>query len=273
MSASEPWRRSSTSGAVAGAGTPAQTSGRHAGPGHSPDLGSLRPDEQTHRGLRRRRVVLPVGHRTPRAPHPGPRAGRRGPGSACCRPRAATPTGWSPASTRRSRSIAASRATCPSSAPTRRGSRTHLLGQDVIYVGGGSSANLIAIWAVHGLVPILRAAWERGVVLSGVSAGAICWFESGLTNSLGPGFSPVAGPRSAVRRLLPARRQRSGADGGPAGPDRRRAHARHPRRRRRRGGAPRGGCRPAADRRGRGPRRPAGARRAAPDHVLTPLPA
>ena len=46
---------------------------------------------------------------------------------------------------------------------------------------------------MHGLGPILRAAWERGVVLSGVSAGAICWFEAGLTNSLGPGFSPVAG--------------------------------------------------------------------------------
>lgn len=69
----------------------------------------------------------------------------------------------------------------------------HLLAQDVIYVGGGSSANLLAIWEVHGLGPMLRAAWERGVVLSGVSAGAICWFEAGLTNSLGPGFAPVAG--------------------------------------------------------------------------------
>lgn len=73
------------------------------------------------------------------------------------------------------------------------GLEEYLLGQDVIYVGGGSSANLIAIWAVHGLGPVLRAAWERGVVLSGVSAGAICWFEAGLTNSLGPGFSPVTG--------------------------------------------------------------------------------
>jgi dipeptidase E len=73
------------------------------------------------------------------------------------------------------------------------GLEEYLLGQDVIYVGGGSSANLMAIWAVHGLGPILRAAWERGVVLSGVSAGAICWFDAGLTNSLGPGFAPVAG--------------------------------------------------------------------------------
>jgi dipeptidase E len=73
------------------------------------------------------------------------------------------------------------------------GLEEYLLSQDVIYVGGGSSANLMAVWQVHGLGAILRRAWERGVVLSGVSAGAICWFASGLTNSLGPGFSPVAG--------------------------------------------------------------------------------
>lgn len=65
--------------------------------------------------------------------------------------------------------------------------------QDVIYVGGGSSANLMAVWAVHGIGPMLRRAWEDGVVLAGVSAGAICWFERGLTNSLGPGFAPVDG--------------------------------------------------------------------------------
>lgn len=68
-----------------------------------------------------------------------------------------------------------------------------LFSQDVIYVGGGSSANLMAVWAVHGLEPVLRTAWERGVVLAGVSAGAICWFAAGLTNSLGPGFAPVGG--------------------------------------------------------------------------------
>ena len=68
-----------------------------------------------------------------------------------------------------------------------------LLEQDVIYVGGGSSANLMAVWGVHDLGGVLRRAWERGVILSGVSAGAICWFAAGLTNSLGPGFVPVAG--------------------------------------------------------------------------------
>ena len=46
---------------------------------------------------------------------------------------------------------------------------------------------------MHGIGPPLREAWERGAVMSGVSAGAICWFASGLTNSLGPGFVPVAG--------------------------------------------------------------------------------
>ncbi len=68
-----------------------------------------------------------------------------------------------------------------------------ILSQDVVYVGGGSSANLMAVWGVHGLGPVLRRAWEAGVVLAGVSAGAICWFEAGLTNSVGPGFAPVAG--------------------------------------------------------------------------------
>ncbi len=73
------------------------------------------------------------------------------------------------------------------------GLEERLLSHDVIYVGGGSSANLMAIWAVHGVGAILRRAWERGVVLSGVSAGAICWFSAGLTNSLGPGHAPVPG--------------------------------------------------------------------------------
>src|SRR5262249_62388797 len=52
-----------------------------------------------------------------------------------------------------------------------------LLSRDLIFVGGGSVANMIAVWRVHQLDRILRAAWQAGVVLSGVSAGAICWFE------------------------------------------------------------------------------------------------
>ena len=60
-----------------------------------------------------------------------------------------------------------------------------LLGQDAIYVGGGNTANMLAIWRVHGLDRILRRAWEEGVVLAGRSAGSICWFEAGTTDSFG----------------------------------------------------------------------------------------
>ncbi|NLJ54913.1 MAG: peptidase E [Intrasporangiaceae bacterium] len=67
----------------------------------------------------------------------------------------------------------------------------HLLEQDVIWVQGGSVANLLAVWAVHDLAPALRAAWEAGVVLSGVSAGSICWFQGGCTDSFGPELRAV----------------------------------------------------------------------------------
>jgi peptidase E len=65
-----------------------------------------------------------------------------------------------------------------------------LLSQDVIFVGGGSVANMVAVWRVHGLDRVMRAAWERGVVLAGISAGALCWFESGTTDSFGPELRP-----------------------------------------------------------------------------------
>ena len=60
------------------------------------------------------------------------------------------------------------------------------LGQDAIYVGGGNTANMLAIWRAHGLDRVLARAWEAGVVLAGLSAGSICWFESGTTDSFGP---------------------------------------------------------------------------------------
>jgi dipeptidase E len=60
------------------------------------------------------------------------------------------------------------------------------LGQDVIFVGGGNTANMLAIWRVHGFDRVLREAWEQGVVLCGGSAGMICWFEAGVTDSFGP---------------------------------------------------------------------------------------
>ncbi len=58
--------------------------------------------------------------------------------------------------------------------------------QDVIYVGGGSTANLLAVWRAHGLDRVLRAAWSAGTILCGLSAGSLCWFECGVTDSFGP---------------------------------------------------------------------------------------
>jgi len=64
--------------------------------------------------------------------------------------------------------------------------RELVLDQDVVYVSGGNTANALAIWRVHGFDAILREAWEAGVVLTGWSAGMICWFEAGVTDSFGP---------------------------------------------------------------------------------------
>jgi peptidase E len=64
--------------------------------------------------------------------------------------------------------------------------REVILSQDVINVGGGNTANMLAIWAVYGIENLLREAWENGVVLCGTSAGMICWFEAGVTDSFGP---------------------------------------------------------------------------------------
>ena len=63
--------------------------------------------------------------------------------------------------------------------------RAHLLAQDVIYVGGGSTVNMLAMWRAHGVDSALREAWENGVVLCGVSAGSLCWYEAGVTDSYG----------------------------------------------------------------------------------------
>ena len=69
--------------------------------------------------------------------------------------------------------------------------RAHLLAQDVVWVGGGSVANLLAVWRVHGLDEVLREAWQAGVVLAGVSAGSLCWHAGGTTDSFGPDLRPV----------------------------------------------------------------------------------
>jgi dipeptidase E len=63
--------------------------------------------------------------------------------------------------------------------------RDHLLAQDLIYVGGGSMVNLLAVWEAHDIASILSLAWRKGIVLAGQSAGAMCWFEAGITKSSG----------------------------------------------------------------------------------------
>jgi dipeptidase E len=62
--------------------------------------------------------------------------------------------------------------------------------QDVFFVGGGNTANLLAVWRAHGLDKLLRRAWRAGAVLSGISAGMLCWFQGGITDSFG-GYRPI----------------------------------------------------------------------------------
>jgi peptidase E len=77
--------------------------------------------------------------------------------------------------------------------------RGFVLGHDVVLVGGGNTANALAVWRVHGFDEILREAWREGIVLTGWSAGMICWFEAGVTDSFGP---QLAGMRDGLG-LLP----------------------------------------------------------------------
>jgi peptidase E len=67
-----------------------------------------------------------------------------------------------------------------------------VMSQDIVYVGGGSMRNLLAIWRAHELDRILVAAWRRGIAMAGLSAGAMCWFEGGVTRS-GGAPEPLAG--------------------------------------------------------------------------------
>jgi len=88
--------------------------------------------------------------------------------------------------------------------------RETLLDQHIIYVGGGSMLGLLAVWRALGLDVILREAWEAGVVLAGLSAGAMCWFEWGITKSLGhpspsPGLGFLPGSMSVHMDGEPAR--------------------------------------------------------------------
>jgi peptidase E len=67
--------------------------------------------------------------------------------------------------------------------------RDYLMRQDVIYVGGGNTKSMLAVWRDWGLPELLREAWEAGVILAGVSAGAICWFEQAVVDSYAEGLA------------------------------------------------------------------------------------
>ncbi len=62
----------------------------------------------------------------------------------------------------------------------------HLLSQDIIFVGGGNTKSMLALWRAWGVDNVLKQAYEKGIILTGVSAGAICWFEQGITDSVWP---------------------------------------------------------------------------------------
>lgn len=76
--------------------------------------------------------------------------------------------------------------------PQPSGDPTTIVGAaDLVWVGGGSVANLLALWQLHGVDLAMREAWERGVILGGVSAGSICWHVGGTTDSFGQDLRPV----------------------------------------------------------------------------------
>lgn len=87
----------------------------------------------------------------------------------------------------------------------------HLVRQDVIYVGGGSLVNLVAVWKPHGIAGLIVDCLKRGVMVVGQSAGAMCWFEMGITSSSGrpesaPGLGLLAGSLCVHYHRDPARR-------------------------------------------------------------------
>ncbi len=90
--------------------------------------------------------------------------------------------------------------------------REELLNQDVIYAGGGSMLNLIAIWLAHGLDEILRECWREGILIVGQSAGAMVWFQGGITSSQGDpavagGFGLLPGSACVHYLTEPVRRR------------------------------------------------------------------
>ena len=81
--------------------------------------------------------------------------------------------------------------------------RSYLLAQDVIYVGGGNTKSMLAVWRDWGLPELLREAWAEGIVLAGTSAGANCWFEQGVADAYADRMSSVPCLGTAAWQLLP----------------------------------------------------------------------
>lgn len=81
--------------------------------------------------------------------------------------------------------------------------RTLVLGHDVVHVGGGNTRSMLAVWRGWGIDVILREAWERGVVMTGSSAGAICWFTGGVTDSWADGLRAMPGLGFAPESFCP----------------------------------------------------------------------
>jgi dipeptidase E len=75
--------------------------------------------------------------------------------------------------------------------PPTRDLEDYVMDKQIIYVGGGNTKNLLALWKEWGLDVILRKAWQQGRIMVGVSAGSICWFEEGVTDSFGSGLEPL----------------------------------------------------------------------------------
>ena len=68
-----------------------------------------------------------------------------------------------------------------------------IFSKDIIYIGGGNTVFMLDIWKKYKLENIFKDAYKKGIILSGVSAGAVCWFEWILSDSVGPGFNPIRG--------------------------------------------------------------------------------
>lgn len=77
--------------------------------------------------------------------------------------------------------------------PETRDFKGFIMERDIIYVGGGNTINMLVLWKEWGIDKLLKQAWENGVILAGLSAGSICWFEEGLTDSFGDELFPMKG--------------------------------------------------------------------------------